>query len=149
MNVRSVAVRQIVKGKPGDFTGLVLLDQLAAPDDNSLLGATSVSFGPGARSVWHRHANRQVLFVTAGWGVLQITGEQAQLLTCGDVAEIPPEIVHWHGAACHSALTHLALLEAHGDGTTWLEPVEEVDYLRVSQDVFESNQRLRPGNIDR
>ena len=128
MTIVSATERAIGIGEPDNFTGQVLLDALTQPEGASLLSSNSVSFTPGARSVWHEHVNRQVLIVTAGWGVLQFRGQPAQRLAPGDVATIPADSEHWHGAAPDSSMTHLALIEAEGDGTTWLEPVNDGDY---------------------
>lgn len=135
MSVTAAAARSIARSKADDFTGDVLLDTLITAEGASLLGATYVTFTPGARSVWHSHVNRQVLVVTAGWGVLQVRGEVPQLLQPGDVAAVPAGIEHWHGATPTSTLTHLALLEAEGDGTTWLEPVADEDYRAAADDL--------------
>lgn len=135
MSVTAAAARSIAKGKADDFTGDVLLDSLTTAEGKSLLSTTYVTFNPGARSVWHTHVNRQVLVVTAGWGVLQVRDEAPQLLQPGDVATIRTGIEHWHGAVPTSTLTHLALLEAEGDGTTWLEAVTDEDY-RAAADAL-------------
>ena len=135
MTLTIAAARPILNGSPENFTGDVLLDTLTQPEGRSLLSATNVTFIPGGRSVWHTHINRQVLIVTAGWGVLQIHGEPPQRLQAGDVAAIPAGVVHWHGAAADSALTHLALLEAEGDGTTWMHAVDDDDYRSASEAV--------------
>ncbi|MCC8153910.1 MAG: hypothetical protein LIP01_06655 [Tannerellaceae bacterium] len=47
----------------------------------------------------------------------------------GDVIDIAPNIVHWHGAAPDSWFSHLAI--ACNPGTNeniWLEPVTDEEY---------------------
>jgi quercetin dioxygenase-like cupin family protein len=135
MTLVRAAARPIAKGKPDNFTGEVLLDTLTKAEGKSLLGETYVTFTPGARSVWHSHVNRQVLIVTAGWGALQFEGEPPQRLQPRDVAAIPPGVVHWHGSTPVSTLTHLGLLEAEGDGTTWMHPVSDDDFRAAGEAV--------------
>ena len=49
-----------------NFTGLVLHDEVFAPEAPSRLRASHVSFTPGARTNWHTHAVGQVLYVLSG-----------------------------------------------------------------------------------
>jgi quercetin dioxygenase-like cupin family protein len=43
---------------------------------------------------------------------------------------IPPDTLHWHGAAPDRFFAHLAMMEVddEGHGTAWGEPVSEEDY---------------------
>ena len=90
----------------------------------------NVTFEPGCRNNWHiHHKGGQILLCTAGRGYYQEWGKEAQELHPGDVANIPPEVKHWHGAAKDSWFQHLSL-EVPGEGTSneWLEPVTDEVY---------------------
>ena len=128
MHIRSTSERPTKVAAAENFTGQVFLDGLVAAEPPSRLNATLVAFAPGARTSWHRHGFRQILFATVGSGFVQVKGESAHELHPGDVAIIPPDTVHWHGAARDSLFTHLALLESEGEGTTWLQHVSDEDY---------------------
>lgn len=128
MDVRSTLSRTVRSGPPTNFTGAVFLDGLAVPEGPSRFAATLVTFTPGARTIWHSHCFRQVLVVTAGAGIVQVKGEPPRPLLPGDVAIVPPDVEHWHGAIADSLMAHLSILETDGDGTSWLQPVAEADY---------------------
>lgn len=128
MRIHSTSDRQTKIATEENFTGQVFLDGLAMADPPSRLNATLVTFSLGARTAWHRHGFRQVLLATVGSGFVQVKGEPARELHPGDVAIVPPDTVHWHGAARDSLFTHLALLESEGEGTTWLQHVSDKDY---------------------
>jgi quercetin dioxygenase-like cupin family protein len=51
----------------------------------SRTSGASVTFEPGAWTVWHRHPLGQTLIVTAGSGWIQQSGVQAQLMHESDV----------------------------------------------------------------
>lgn len=57
----------------------------------------NITFSPGARSDWHSHGG-MVILVTGGVGYYQEEGKPAQILRKGDVMEIAPGVMHWHGA---------------------------------------------------
>ncbi|WP_428493328.1 cupin domain-containing protein [Rhodopila sp.] len=138
MNVRSAASRQARIAPAANFTGAVFQDPLARAEGPSKTNATTVTFVPGARTVWHTHDMRQVLVVTTGLGLLQVRGESAQALRPGDVATVPPGIDHWHGAAMNSLFGHISLLESTPEGTTWGQSVTEDDYAKANTDIGSS-----------
>ena len=88
-----------------------------APDGSVLL----VSFPAGARSHWHRHPGGQFLYVTEGDGRVGTRDGQVADLSAGDLVHAPPGEEHWHGAAEHASVTHLAV---NLGSTEWLEEVE-------------------------
>jgi quercetin dioxygenase-like cupin family protein len=57
-------------------------------------------------------------------------GEKPQVLNPGDIANIPPDVMHWHGASPHRLFSHLALAEAaeQGQGTAWGKHVSNENY---------------------
>ncbi len=93
----------------------------------------NVTFEPGCRNNWHiHHAGKnggQILLCTAGRGYYQEWGREAQELHPGDVAVIPAEVKHWHGAAPDSWFAHLAV-EVPGEDTSneWCEAVSDEEY---------------------
>uniref|UniRef100_I2Q4E3 Cupin domain-containing protein n=1 Tax=Desulfovibrio sp. U5L TaxID=596152 RepID=I2Q4E3_9BACT len=110
-----------------NFVGTVWLNMLMP--SGSALPIGNVTFEPGCRNSWHKHAGGQILLVTGGRGWYQEWGKPAQELHPGDVVNIPAEVKHWHGAAKDSWFVHLAI-EVHPEKgpATWLEPVAEADY---------------------
>ncbi|AVY66244.1 (R)-mandelonitrile lyase [Xanthomonas translucens] len=116
-------------GPEAYFTGAVLIDALFQGAAPARVGGASVSFEPGARTVWHTHPLSQTLIVTAGVGRVQEWGKPVQEIHPGDVVWIPPGVKHWHGASAQVAMTHIAITEAvDGSLVTWLEPVSDSQY---------------------
>ena len=130
--IQSAADRQAKMVPEAYFSGHVLQDVLVIPEGASRLLAVTVTFAPRARNVWHSHENRQVLVVTTGVGVLQAKGRPPRLLRPGDVASVPPGLVHWHGATTESLFAHISLLEGGLDTTTWMEAVDEEEYRSIA-----------------
>jgi quercetin dioxygenase-like cupin family protein len=93
----------------------------------------NVTFEPRCRNNWHIHhaasGGGQILLCTAGRGWYQAWGQPARELRPGDVAVIPPEVKHWHGAARDSWFQHLAV-EVPGQDckNEWCEPVSDAEY---------------------
>jgi quercetin dioxygenase-like cupin family protein len=58
-------------------------------------------------------------------------GSQPQAIRPGDTVIIPPNALHWHGAAPNRLFAHLAMSELGeaGQGTQWGESVRDTDYL--------------------
>ena len=122
------------KGAPNPFgeyfTGqsyLAMLTQLNG------VGVANVTFEPACRNNWHIHhgdkGGGQILLVTGGRGWYQEWGKAAQLLTPGDVVNIPAGVKHWHGAAQDSWFSHLAVEVPGTDARNeWLEPVADGEY---------------------
>src|SRR6187402_2830273 len=65
------------------FTGAAYLKPLVAKDKNNDFSLGSVTFEPGARTIWHTHPKGQVLIVTEGEGFYQEKGKPAQALKKG------------------------------------------------------------------
>jgi len=90
---------------------------------------SNVTFEPGCRNNWHSHTGGQILVVLSGRGYYQEKGADARLLQVGDVVEIAPDVIHWHGAAPDSWFSHLAITtNVHTNQNTWLEPVDDEQY---------------------
>ena len=102
------------------FTGGAVTRQpLVTPEMSNDFNLNIVNFGPGARNKMHTHSSDQVLFVTAGKGIIA-TEIRQEVITTGDVVHIPAEEKHWHGATPDSAFSHIALT-AKGSKTTQVE----------------------------
>ncbi len=121
-------------GAPNDgFARYFIGRSYLAPLSTSQVGIFNVTFEPGCRNNWHIHHARsgggQILICVAGRGWYQEWGKQARELHPGDVVNIPPEVKHWHGAACDSWFSHLAVEVPGEDGSNeWCEPVEDAVY---------------------
>jgi quercetin dioxygenase-like cupin family protein len=121
------------KGEPASndyFVGTAYVDMLMTNTDDFDCSIGNVTFEPGCRNSWHSHAGGQLLLVTAGEGYYQEKGKPIQLIKKGDVIEIKPNVVHWHGATPDSPMEHLAIGTRNSAGSvTWLEPVTDEEYL--------------------
>src|SRR5499426_2592081 len=84
------------------FTGGPVTRQtLLTPESCNYFNLAVVNFSAGARNKMHTHSSDQVLFVTAGKGIIATETEQ-QVIGVGDVVHISAEEKHWHGATAHS-----------------------------------------------
>jgi quercetin dioxygenase-like cupin family protein len=117
------------KGAAENFTGSVRIDPLFQAQEPSRTAGASVTFEPGARTVWHTHPLGQTLIVTAGVGWVQQFGGTVQEIRPGDVVRIPPNKKHWHGATPTTGMTHIAIQEnLNGKVVDWMEKVSEEQY---------------------
>lgn len=91
------------------FTGPVAIQELVNDSQADLLRVTAVTFDNGARNKPHRHSTDQVLVATSGSGFVA-TGDGELSLEPGDVALIPKNTRHWHGAQPGTSFTHLSIL---------------------------------------
>ncbi len=117
---------------PAQFSEYFIGQAYLAPlthDDALGVPVSNVTFEPGCRNNWHSHSGGQLLIATAGRGYYQEEGRPARELRAGDVVEIAPDAVHWHGAAPESWFSHLAV-ECHPETNinTWLGPVDDTQY---------------------
>lgn len=116
------------------FTGNAYLHPLLAKDKNNEFALGSVSFEPGARTIWHTHPKGQVLIVTEGEGFYQEKAKPAQSIKKGDVVNIPENVVHWHGASATGKMVHIAITNYKGDeNVVWLKPVMDDEYNGVNK----------------
>ncbi|MCA8953190.1 MAG: cupin domain-containing protein [Planctomycetes bacterium] len=121
--------RAVGPGPTEWFTGSARVEMLFAASSPSRVGGATVSFDPGARTLWHTHPLGPTLLVTEGRGWVQSWGCPAQPIGAGGVISIPAGVKHWHGAASDAAMSHIAIQEALG-GTAvhWLEAVSDEQY---------------------
>ena len=129
MEIKRVGTRPSEKGSAEWFTGAVRLDRLIDAPAPARVAGASVTFEPGARTVWHTHPLGQTLIVTAGCGRVQRWGGPVEEIRPGDVVWISPGEKHWHGAAATTGMTHFAVQEKlDGKMVDWLEPVSDAQY---------------------
>ena len=94
----------------------------------------NVTFEPAARTHWHSHPGGQILLVTGGKGYYQEKGKPAQALKAGDVVPIPPDVIHWHGAAPKEELVHLGMsTQVHLGPAKWFGPVTDEEYADATE----------------
>jgi quercetin dioxygenase-like cupin family protein/alkylhydroperoxidase/carboxymuconolactone decarboxylase family protein YurZ len=125
-----------VAGPAATFVGKVRVDPLFPGDEQVHVSSAYVSFEPGARSAWHTHPSGQRLVVTSGVGLTQEWGKPVQQIHAGDVVVCPAGVKHWHGAAPHSAMTHLAVTGvAGGTSVAWLEQVSDDQYREAAAGI--------------
>ena len=111
------------------FTGTVWIKMLLPNDPNLNCQIGNVVFEAGARNNWHTHPGGQILIATDGVGYYQEKGKSVQLLRKGDVVNIPPDVVHWHGASHDSEFIHIAINPNTQKGiVVWLERVSDEEY---------------------
>ena len=111
-----------------NFTGEVWLASLSEQKELNVPMA-NVTFEPGCRNSWHSHKAGQLLIATAGIGYYQEKGQPARRLFPGDIVEIAPDVVHWHGAAPDSWFAHIAITtNPQINAAVWLDPVSDGQY---------------------
>ena len=118
-----------------NFTGEVWLAPLTEKEELNVPMA-NVTFEPGCRNSWHSHKAGQLLIATAGIGYYQEKGEPARRLFPGDIVEIAPDVVHWHGAAPDSWFAHIAVTaNPQANAAVWLEPVSDEEYRKATTEA--------------
>jgi quercetin dioxygenase-like cupin family protein len=115
------AEKSLVKSKKRYFVGDAWLNDIS--DKLQIQGEKVylANFNNGARTKVHYHQGGQILVVTKGSGMLviykkiNIKKERVDIklltrtrLNPGDVAFIPKNLLHWHGALRGKNLTHIA-----------------------------------------
>lgn len=112
-----------------NFTGDTWVKMLTTDGENFDAMSYNVTFAPGSRTDWHSHPGGQLLYCTSGEGCYQEKGKAIQHLKVGDVVEIKPDIVHWHGAAPNSEFVHLGISTQLSKGPAeWYGPVTDQEY---------------------
>jgi len=131
MEIKRIGSQPSAKGPSDYFTGSVRIDPLFTPPDPARVAMALVTFEPGARTAWHTHPFGQTLIVTAGCGRVQREGGQIEEIRPGDVVFFSPGEKHWHGAAPHTAMSHIAVQEKlNGSPVHWMEQVTDEQYGR-------------------
>ena len=129
MNIKHCGSQPSAAGPSEYFTGVVRIDAPFSGTGEARVGGATVTFEPGARTAWHTHPLGQTLLVTAGLGRVQREGGLVEEIRAGDQIWFEPGEKHWHGAAPHCAMTHIAVAEAlAGKVVDWLEKVTDAQY---------------------
>lgn len=90
---------------------------------------STVSFQPGARTIWHAHAGGQIIVVTSGTAWYQEKGKPKQVIRQGESIIAPPGVMHWHGATPDAPMIHtVAMPNQDKGGVTMGEPVTDSEY---------------------
>lgn len=111
------------------FTGTAWVKPQVTPDEVTNCTVSDVLFEPSARNYWHTHPSNQILIVTEGIGYYQEKGSPIREIHPGDVINVLPGVVHWHGASPNNKLRHTAININSEKGTVnWIEPVSDEDY---------------------
>ena len=117
-----------------NFTGETHVEMLTVDAQNFDAMSYNVTFAPGSRTDWHSHPGGQILYCTYGEGCYQEKGKAVQHLKAGDVVEIKPDIVHWHGAAPNSEFVHLGISTQLSKGAVeWLGAVTDEEYCSLEK----------------
>lgn len=98
------------------FRGVVDYQTAVGEEISRDLRLSEVHFKDGAVNKWHMHSCDQILVVTEGDGTVADETEERSV-TAGDVAFIPANTRHWHGAKPGRDMTHWSIL-ANGKTTT-------------------------------
>lgn len=126
-----------------NFTGDVWLAKINKVDSLNV-PLINVTFASGCINSWHYHTGGQLLIAGAGVGYYQEKDKPARRLRSGDIVEVAPGIVHWHGAAPDSWFSHVAVgCNPVTNKTVWLNPVGDEEY---QQAVKESVSKYTEAN---
>ena len=93
------------------FKGRVDYQTIVGDDVSKDLSMSEVHFIDGARNRWHVHSTDQMLLITDGEGIVADEAEE-RTVSAGEVALIPRNTKHWHGAKPGKDMTHLSILAA-------------------------------------
>lgn len=116
------------------FTGKVRLDAQFKGSDPARVSGGTVTFEPGARTVWHSHPLGQTLIVVSGVGYVQNWNGPLRQIRPGDTVWIPPGVKHWHGATATTGMSHIAIAEQlEGKVVDWMERVSDEQYAAPAQ----------------
>ena len=131
MKINRAGSQPSTKGPEDYFTGAVRVDMHFKAEEPGRTTAASVTFEPGARTAWHIHPLGQAIIITTGCGWVQRDGEPVEEVHPGDTVWFPAGEKHWHGAAPHTGMTHIAVTESlDGKVADWREKVSDQQYRR-------------------
>jgi quercetin dioxygenase-like cupin family protein len=109
MRVKRVTPKGRERSDNPIFTGVVEYQTAVGEDESRDLRLSEVHFRGGAANKWHVHSCDQILVVTEGEGTVADESEERSV-SAGDVAFIPANTKHWHGAKPGRDMTHWSIL---------------------------------------
>jgi len=115
-----------VSNHPVQETTSLVSEGVSSQFDGISVRSTEVTFRPGERTKFHTHPGVQVLYVTAGEGIVATRDEQ-QVVSEGDLVVFHAGEEHWHGnkGDADEPFSHVYFIaEAEDDELTVLDPVE-------------------------
>jgi quercetin dioxygenase-like cupin family protein len=117
-----------IKGTSDRFKGDVWVEYFVNDTAYDFL-SSRVLFEPHARSNWHYHKGKQIIFAIDGEGYYKEKGKPLKILRRGDVVVISPGTVHSHGSVGDRFMQGVMMNEIKNqqESTTWLHPVEEAE----------------------
>ena len=83
-------------------------------------------FEAGARTNWHTHTERQMIWAEEGRGLYQEMGEPVKELRKDVPILTKANVPHWHGAAPDSYVVQLTI---YGGDIKWGAPVTDAEFL--------------------
>jgi quercetin dioxygenase-like cupin family protein len=110
VQARESAIGELYFGAP------IAYQYLATRPDTGQIDVCLVDFEPGGRNRMHTHVYDQILFVTAGRGIVA-TRDGEHVVVAGDTLIIPAGEPHWHGATASDSFSHLCI-EKHNNEIT-------------------------------
>ena len=111
--------------RPEWFSGPVFVQELNGASDAPELEVLAVFFEAGARTMPHVHSTDQLLVFVEGEGVVG-TQEARRIYRVGEMAAIPADEWHWHGATPDSSVCHLSIRP--GGPSVWAPDVPMHDW---------------------
>lgn len=115
MRVRHITAAGRERSDNPIFVGVVEYQTAVGEEESRDLRLSEVHFRDGAMNKWHTHSCDQILIVTEGEGILA-DGHEERALATGDVAFVPANTRHRHGAKPGKDMTHWSIL-ANGKTT--------------------------------
>lgn len=113
------------KGPSERFFGDVWVEYFLNDSESDFL-ASRVLFEPKARSNWHKHAGKQIIFAIGGEGYFKEKGKPLIHLKKGDLVEIPAGVIHSHGSLNSQFIQGVMMNGvSNKESTLWLNPVLE------------------------
>jgi quercetin dioxygenase-like cupin family protein len=114
------------KGTADRFIGDVWVEYFVNDSSYDFL-SSRVLFEPYARSNWHYHKGKQIIFAIDGEGYYKEKGKPLTILKKGDVVTIQPGTVHSHGSVGKRFMQGVMMNEIRDqrESTKWLQPVDE------------------------
>ena len=115
------------KGASDRFVGDVWVEYFINDSTTDFL-SSRVLFQPNARSNWHKHSGKQIVFAIEGEGFYKEKGKPITKLKKGDVVIIEPGTIHSHGALTNRFMQGVMMNDVGKKETTiWMKPVSEED----------------------